>query len=116
MLWLAAQTYLLCLASFIAGVVITALVLRKRRSATATEADTTVLEAIDDDEDEDEDDEEDEPEPEPEPTIIKGVRKSMRYHTMDSPYYGRIKGDVIFESVAAAEKAGYSAWKTPART
>jgi hypothetical protein len=30
LLWLAAQTYLLCLASFLAGVVLTALVLRRR--------------------------------------------------------------------------------------
>ncbi|MEV4318906.1 hypothetical protein [Actinocrispum sp. NPDC049592] len=104
MLWLAAQTYLLCLVSFIAGVVITAVVLRKRRPAQAE--DTSVLDAVEDEDEEDE----------PEPMIIKGSRKSMRYHTPDSPYYGRLKGDVIFESVAEAEKAGYSAWKTPART
>lgn len=30
-MWLAAQTYLLCLASFIVGVVVTALVLRRRK-------------------------------------------------------------------------------------
>jgi hypothetical protein len=35
LLWLAAQTYLLCLASFVIGVVITALVLRNRNSRPA---------------------------------------------------------------------------------
>lgn len=110
MLWLAAQTYLLCLASFIAGVVLTALILRNRRPAEAREVpeaheapeepETAQLPVRED---------------QPESMIIKAARKSMRYHTPDSPYYNRLKGDVIFESIEEAEKAGYSAWKTPAR-
>ena len=109
MLWLAAQTYLLCLASFIAGVVLTVLVLRNRRPATEEEPVAEEEPAIDDEPSESQTVEID-------PVIVKGSKKSMRYHTPDSPYYNRLKGDVIFESVADAEEAGYTAWKTPART
>lgn len=94
MLWLAAQTYLLCLVSFIAGAAVTALVLRKSKPA---------VEAIE---------ETPEPEPEPELVLVKATKKSMRYHTPDSPYYGRIKDDLMFTSVEAAQEAGFTAWNT----
>jgi hypothetical protein len=99
LLWLAAQTYLLCLVSFVAGAAVTALILRKGKPAEPPEV---VEEA-----------------PEPEPVLVKATRKSMRYHTPDSPYYARIKDDLTFTSVEAAEEAGFTAWnsrRTPATT
>jgi hypothetical protein len=150
LLWLA-HTYLLCLASFIAGVVITALVLRKKRAAAGPQLDDPQLQEPEADgaetgepvamEPADEEpasresgpresgpvelgpvesagQEPDADEPAAEvsaPTIVKATKKSMRYHTPDSPYYNRIKGDVVFTSVEDAEAAGYTAWKTPAR-
>jgi hypothetical protein len=155
LLWLA-HTYLLCLASFIAGVVITALVLRKKRAAAGPQLDDPQLQEPEADGAETGEpvamepaDEEpaprelgpresgpvesgpvesgpvksagqepdaDEPAAEvPASTIVKATKKSMRYHTPDSPYYNRIKGDVVFTSVEDAEAAGYTAWKTPAR-
>ncbi|TCO44703.1 hypothetical protein [Actinocrispum wychmicini] len=113
MLWLAAQTYLLCLGSFLAGVVVTVLVLRKRKPVPDIPVELLDIpeDVTDDEVDEDEDDEE--------PAVIKATRKSMRYHTSDSPYYNRLKGDLTFVSVEEAELAGFSAWnshRTPAAT
>jgi hypothetical protein len=136
LLWLAAQTYLLCLASFIAGAVITALVLRKSRTPAtselgdaeprvpeldvtephASDLDTTELTGTELDEADLTESELDTAESAGEPLPVKATKKSMRYHTPDSPYYNRIKGDVIFGSAAEAEEAGYTAWKTPAAT
>jgi hypothetical protein len=145
LLWLA-HTYLLCLASFIAGVVITALVLRKKRAAAGPQLDDPQLQEPEADgaetgepvamepadeepapresgpvksgpvESAGQEPDADEPAAEvPASTIVKATKKSMRYHTPDSPYYNRIKGDVVFTSVEDAEAAGYTAWKTPAR-
>jgi hypothetical protein len=111
LLWLAAQTYLLCLASFIVGAIVTALVLRKRKPA--TEIPQELLEIPEDIEEPEEDEQE-------EPTVlVKATKKSMRYHTPDSPYYNRLKDDLTFTSIEAAEEAGFTAWntrKTPATT
>jgi hypothetical protein len=41
---------------------------------------------------------------------VKANSKSMIFHTPDSPYYKRMKGDVTFRSVAEAERAGYTQW------
>jgi hypothetical protein len=102
LLWLAAQTYLLCLVSFIAGAAVTALVLRRSKPAAEP---TEAVEAT-------------EATPEPELVPVKATKKSMRYHTPESPYYSRIKDDLVFTSVEAAEEAGFTAWntKTPATT
>ncbi len=42
---------------------------------------------------------------------VKGSPKSMIFHTPDSPYFKRMKGDVTFRSVAEAEQAGYTQWR-----
>ncbi|WP_433271957.1 hypothetical protein ACQPZF_14655 [Actinosynnema sp. CS-041913] len=42
---------------------------------------------------------------------VKGSSKSMIFHTPDSPYFKRMKGDVTFRSVAEAERAGYTQWR-----
>ncbi|GAA3458322.1 hypothetical protein ACFFSW_03685 [Saccharothrix longispora] len=46
---------------------------------------------------------------------VKGSPKSMIFHTAESPYFKRMKGDVVFRSAAEAERAGYTRWapKTP---
>lgn len=42
---------------------------------------------------------------------VKGSSKSMIFHTPDSPYFKRMKGDVTFRSIAEAEQAGYTQWR-----
>ncbi|MEU7526301.1 hypothetical protein AB0A74_11235 [Saccharothrix sp. NPDC042600] len=42
---------------------------------------------------------------------VKGSSKSMIFHTPDSPYFKRMKGDVTFRSIAEAEEAGYTQWR-----
>ncbi|MEU4804730.1 hypothetical protein [Actinosynnema sp. NPDC023587] len=42
---------------------------------------------------------------------VKGSSKSMIFHTPDSPYFKRMKGDVTFGSVEEAERAGYTQWR-----
>jgi hypothetical protein len=46
---------------------------------------------------------------------IKGNSKTLVYHTPDSPYYKRTKGDLMFASEAEAIAAGYRMWTTKAR-
>ncbi|CCH29941.1 hypothetical protein ABZ816_32270 [Actinosynnema sp. NPDC047251] len=59
-----------------------------------------------------EDPAESESEPEPEPGFeVKGSSKSMIFHTPDSPYFKRMKGDVAFRSIEEAERAGYTQWR-----
>jgi hypothetical protein len=41
---------------------------------------------------------------------IKGNRDSMLYHTVDSPWYGRIKAEEWFATEAEAKVAGFSRW------
>lgn len=110
MLWLAAQVFVLCLVSFLAGAAITAIAMRNPEPAPEpAPAPETEMET------------ETEPEPEIDPgpeVIIKVSKKSMRYHTPDSPYYNRMAGTLTFPSVEEAELAGYTAWntrKTPAK-
>jgi hypothetical protein len=135
LLWLAAQTYLLCLVSFIAGAVVTALVLRNRKPAADIQETPEILELPEDLLEVPQDLSQDVPQDalpdvlqdaeEPEaseamaPLVVKATRKSMRYHTSDSPYYNRLKDDLTFPSIAEAEEAGFTAWntrKTPATT
>ena len=49
----------------------------------------------------------------PEGYTIKGNASSKKYHTPESPYYSRTKAEVWFESVEAAEKAGFVAGAHP---
>jgi hypothetical protein len=117
--WLAGQVFLLCLVSFLAGAAITAVALRRKPSAAPVD-EITEEEIIEEEIIEEEITEEvQEPEdPEiaeaTEPVIIKASKKSMRYHTLDSPYYNRVKGELTFPSVEEAELAGYTAWNRTA--
>lgn len=43
----------------------------------------------------------------PEGFAIKGNSNSMKYHTEESPWYGRTRAEVWFANVAAAEAAGF---------
>lgn len=43
----------------------------------------------------------------PEGFTIKGNKDSMKYHTEDSPWYGRTKAEVWFATPEAAEAAGF---------
>lgn len=49
---------------------------------------------------------------------IKGNADSMKFHTEDSPYYGRTKAEVWFESEDSARRAGFHRWdeKSPGGT
>ncbi|MEU7476583.1 hypothetical protein AB0A63_11415 [Lentzea sp. NPDC042327] len=122
MLWLFSQMFLLCLASFAAGCLLTWLAVRKRHAespkprlalpAPRTEnpivrqqpllqvADEPVVTVPADDE---------------EALPVKGNSRTMVYHTPDSPYYRRMKGDVMFGTETEALKAGYRMWTTKAR-
>jgi hypothetical protein len=51
----------------------------------------------------------------PESLPLKGNSKTMVYHTADSPYYRRMKGDRAFGSEAEAIAAGFRMWTTKAR-
>jgi hypothetical protein len=116
--WLVGQVFLLCLVSFLAGAAITAVAMR-RKPAPAALAEPELAEEVIAEEvitEEESIEELDDPEA-GEPVIIKASKKSMRYHTPDSPYYNRVKGELTFPSAEEAELAGYSAWnKTPARS
>ncbi|MEJ2853897.1 MULTISPECIES: sunset domain-containing protein [unclassified Saccharothrix] len=48
--------------------------------------------------------------------VVKGSSKSMIFHTPDSPYFKRMKGDVTFRSIAEAEEAGYTQWRPKTAT
>ncbi|MGM1059386.1 sunset domain-containing protein [Saccharothrix sp. Mg75] len=41
---------------------------------------------------------------------VKGSAKSMIFHTAESPYFKRMRGDVVFRSAVEAERAGYTRW------
>ncbi|ANZ40829.1 hypothetical protein BBK82_37455 [Lentzea guizhouensis] len=123
MLWLFSQMFVLCLVSFTVGCLLTWFVLRRR---THTGSPKTLL-AL--------------PAPraaqekqilrqpvvevaeEPVVTVpaeqeslpVKGNSRTMVYHTPESPYYRRMKGDVTFETETEALKAGYRMWTTKAR-
>jgi hypothetical protein len=112
--WLAGQVFLLCLVSFLAGAAITAVALWRKPSAAPV--DEITEEEIIEEEITEEVHEPEDPEiaEATEPVIIKASKKSMRYHTLDSPYYNRVKGELTFPSVEEAELAGYTAWNRTA--
>ncbi|MBW4716928.1 LapA family protein [Saccharothrix obliqua] len=116
MIWLFAQLFVLCALAFLAGALITWLALRStiralrarldppvRLALTAvprrepSEVERKVVHHVD-------------TVPAPE-CAVKGSSKSMIFHTPDSPYFKRMKGDVTFRSIAEAERAGYTRWR-----
>lgn len=116
MLWLFSQMFLLCLVSFGVGSLVTWLSVRGRLQperpktrlalpAPRPAADQVVIA-----------EQPVSPDPEkPEPLPVKGNSKTMVYHTPDSPYYRRTKGDLTFRSEADALSAGYRMWTTKGR-
>ncbi|KGN36221.1 hypothetical protein N803_04995, partial [Knoellia subterranea KCTC 19937] len=46
----------------------------------------------------------------PDGWIIKGNEDSMLFHTQDSPYYGRTKAEVWFDTEESARGAGFVRW------
>ncbi|MCE7007208.1 hypothetical protein LWC34_30960 [Kibdelosporangium philippinense] len=102
MLWLAAQVFFLCLISFLAGAGITVLALRRKPEPKIAES--VAVEEVREAE------EIVEPGQQIEPMIIKASKKSMRYHTPDSPYYNRVSASLTFISPEDAELAGYKPW------
>ena len=116
MLWLFSQMFLLCLVSFAVGSLVTWLSVRGRLQPERPKTRLAL------------------PAPRPaaeqvviaeqpvapkaakqEPLPVKGNSKTMVYHTPDSPYYRRTKGDMTFVSEAEALSAGYRMWTTKAR-
>ncbi|WP_026066077.1 hypothetical protein [Actinoalloteichus spitiensis] len=51
----------------------------------------------------------------PEGYPVKAKKRSMTYHTEDSPYYRRTKADIWFRSADDAERAGFAAWRARRR-
>ena len=56
-----------------------------------------------------------EPVEEPEPPVvsrgaIKGNEATGLFHTPESPHYGRVRGDVWFETEEEARAAGFRRW------
>lgn len=41
---------------------------------------------------------------------VKGIAKSMLFHTAESPYFGRARADVWFDSEETARVAGFVRW------
>ncbi|SDJ08594.1 hypothetical protein SAMN04488074_101469 [Lentzea albidocapillata subsp. violacea] len=111
MLWLFSQMFLLCLVSFAAGSLVTWLSVRARLQperpktrlalpAPRPAAEQVVIA---------------EQPPRQESLPVKGNSRTMVYHTPDSPYYRRMKGDMAFASETDALSAGYRMWTTKAR-
>ncbi|MGO1052213.1 sunset domain-containing protein [Crossiella sp. CA198] len=118
MMWLFWQVFLLCLAAFLIGGLVSWLLLvrplaERRAAAAVTEpvpaappepvaAPEPPLSLA----------EQEIPAqviPEPAQATVKGNTRTKRYHTPESPYFNRTKGDIWFASVAEAEQAGYTA-------
>ncbi|HEX7302336.1 hypothetical protein [Lentzea sp.] len=88
------QMFLLCAGAFLAGVVLTWLTMRSREtSATAASTPLSIME-----------------EPPVALPAIKANSRTMMFHTPDSPYYKRMKGDAFFHSPEDARRAGYTMW------
>ena len=88
------QMFLLCAGAFLAGVLLTWLTMRSRpsedpappRRLSFMEEPVAVLPAI------------------------KANSRTMMFHTPESPYYKRMKGDAFFHSPEDARRAGYTMW------
>lgn len=87
------QMFLLCAGAFLAGVLLTWLTMRSRDSTAEVEAPLSIME-----------------EPAPVAPAIKANSRTMMFHTPESPYYKRMKGDAFFHSPEDARRAGYTMW------
>jgi hypothetical protein len=88
------QMFLLCAGAFLAGVLLTWLTMRTREvQAAPAQTGLSIME-----------------EPAPAVPAIKANSRTMMYHTPDSPYYKRMKGDAFFHSPEDARRAGYTMW------
>ena len=95
------QMFLLCAGAFLAGVLLTWLTMRTREPE--VEARLSIME-----------------EPVAAAPAIKANSRTMMFHTPESPYYKRMKGDAFFHSPEDARRAGYTMWtprpRVPATT
>ncbi|GLY53372.1 hypothetical protein [Lentzea sp. NBRC 102530] len=87
------QMFLLCAGAFLAGVLLTWLTMRSRDAAAAEARPLSIME-----------------EPAAAVPAIKANSRTMMFHTPDSPYYKRMKGDAFFHSPEDARRAGYTMW------
>ncbi|SER44420.1 hypothetical protein SAMN05216188_111191 [Lentzea xinjiangensis] len=96
------QMFLLCAGAFLAGVLLTWLTMRSRTpgdtglaagSAAGSAAPLPIME-----------------EPPAAAPAIKANSRTMMFHTPESPYYKRMKGDAFFHSPEDARRAGYTMW------
>lgn len=87
------QMFLLCAGAFLAGVLLTWLTMRSRDSAEPVALPLSIME-----------------EPVVTPPAIKANSRTMMFHTPESPYYKRMKGDAFFHSPEDARRAGYTMW------
>ena len=87
------QMFLLCAGAFLAGVLLTWLTMRTRAVEVPVEARLSIME-----------------EPVPVAPAIKANSRTMMFHTPESPYYKRMKGDAFFHSPEDARRAGYTMW------
>ncbi|SDF75818.1 hypothetical protein SAMN05216553_103131 [Lentzea fradiae] len=111
MLWLFSQMFLLCALAFAAGALVTWLSVRGRprtdppKPLLALPGPRLTTEKV----------VVDQPVARPNSVPLKGNSKTLVYHTADSPYYRRMKGDRTFASEAEAVAAGYRRWTTKSR-
>lgn len=95
------QMFLLCAGAFLAGVLLTWLTMRTRAEA-PVESRLSIMEPV------------------ALPPAIKANSRTMMFHTPESPYYKRMKGDAFFHSPEDARRAGYTMWtprpRVPAAT
>lgn len=87
------QMFLLCAGAFLAGVLLTWLTMRTRSAAPAVESRLSIME-----------------DPVVPAPAIKANSRTMMFHTPESPYYKRMKGDAFFHSPEDARRAGYTMW------
>ncbi|MET9628372.1 hypothetical protein ABZX92_12995 [Lentzea sp. NPDC006480] len=88
------QMFLLCAGAFLAGVLLTWLTMRSRAvHEVPVVGRLSIME-----------------EPVPVPPAIKANSRTMMFHTPESPYYKRMKGDAFFHSPEDARRAGYTMW------
>ncbi|MCR3753183.1 sunset domain-containing protein [Lentzea californiensis] len=86
------QMFLLCAGAFLAGVLLTWLTMRSRESVVEVQP-LSIME-----------------EPAATAPAIKANSRTMMFHTPESPYYKRMKGDAFFHSPEDARRAGYTMW------
>ncbi|WP_329790093.1 hypothetical protein V1227_39010 [Lentzea sp. DG1S-22] len=90
------QMFGLCAGAFLAGVLLTWLTMRSRSSSPAAVVDAGTLSIME--------------EPVAAAPAIKANSRTMMFHTPESPYYKRMKGDAFFHSPEDARRAGYTMW------